>query len=188
MRAYVQGYLADRLEEARKRLRAYADRFTAVMLEALETACQGEWSSGGLPACRGGCAAHQHPGAGLCCASAPSGAGTDAGWGMDMDCLLTSPCHCCCHVLHAGEAERTAALEVAEERCAAVAELLDDVQELQGRVEQASLYECLWCSKRCCWSHRLAVRPQIPCAKCLLSSAAAAGTYATADAARVGPG
>ena len=46
VRVYVQGYLADRLEEARTQLRAYADRFTAVMLEALDTARQGETRRG----------------------------------------------------------------------------------------------------------------------------------------------
>lgn len=36
----------------------------------------------------------------------------------------------------AGEAERGAALQVAEARCAAVAGLLDEVQELQGQAEE----------------------------------------------------
>lgn len=36
----------------------------------------------------------------------------------------------------AGEAERAAALQVAEARCAAVAGLLDEVQELQGQAEE----------------------------------------------------
>ena len=65
--------------------------------------------------------------------------------GLVYACLpacLNSPCHCRCHALRAGEAERAAALEVAEERCAAVAELLDDVQELQGRVEQVGIRAC----------------------------------------------
>lgn len=35
-----------------------------------------------------------------------------------------------------GEAERGAALQVAEARCAAVAGLLDEVQELQGQAEE----------------------------------------------------
>ena len=38
----------------------------------------------------------------------------------------------------AGEAERAAALHVAEARCAAVARLLDEVQELQAQAEEAS--------------------------------------------------
>ncbi|KAI7841857.1 hypothetical protein COHA_004386 [Chlorella ohadii] len=39
-------------------------------------------------------------------------------------------------VAHSGEADRAAALQVAEARCAAVARLLDEVQELQGQAEE----------------------------------------------------
>ena len=106
---------------------------------------------------KAGCTAHPHPGACLCCEVMQGGIACCAGcarctrWGLEKPdssmpaCLpacLNSPCHCRCHALRAGEAERAAVLEVAEERCAAVAELLDDVQELQGRVEQVGIRAC----------------------------------------------
>ncbi len=49
--------------------------------------------------------------------------------------LPPTPCHPPAP-LAAGEAERAAALQVAEARCAAVARLLDEVQELQGQAEE----------------------------------------------------
>lgn len=42
VRHYVRAYLAERLEEARRVLQAYADQYTAAMMDSLEVARQGE--------------------------------------------------------------------------------------------------------------------------------------------------